>query len=272
MSESDGIDEIFAGHLRVALTAAGQLAERIASQREMNLRRAQAESEAEARALHSRLDAERDAARADVARIYRPDWWDQAQPEEIGKAYETSRSWARIDPEMARAEERIRDEIRGRYGVELLIDAGDPSRLVADAQEARRVAAAEHAEAARLAEAADRADRDAVRAAEAAEFEPDPAERAQAASDAAQEASRARADTVEAERLYDSAERRTDDARALSRQGIDEQAVQARVRADVSQAKPADQAVSQQQPRVAVGKRTRGHSAAKRRGITERGL
>ena len=56
--ESDGIAEAFEGQLRVLVTAAGQVGERIARAREDALRRAQAASEREARELRTRFEAE----------------------------------------------------------------------------------------------------------------------------------------------------------------------------------------------------------------------
>ncbi len=61
VEESDGIEDALEGQLRVLITAAGQVAERVTRAREDALRRARAGSEHEARAVQSRLAAEQAA-------------------------------------------------------------------------------------------------------------------------------------------------------------------------------------------------------------------
>ena len=117
--ESDGIEEAFDGQLRIAVTAAGRIGEALARAREDAARRAQAQSEQEARELSSRFEAEKRAARVELGSVYRSDWWDRATPEQIGGALTTARAWGSEDPEAVRAEGRIRDELRTRYGVDV---------------------------------------------------------------------------------------------------------------------------------------------------------
>ena len=57
--ESDGIAEVFDDGMRLAITAAGRVAERRIRQREQEMREAQATSEQTARELQARIDAER---------------------------------------------------------------------------------------------------------------------------------------------------------------------------------------------------------------------
>src|SRR5690625_1598620 len=116
--ETDGIEEAFEGQVRILVTAAGQVAERLARAREQALRRAEAHSEQQSREMQSRLEAERRSARAELASVYRADWWDRATPEQVGHAWQVARAWAQEDPEAVRAEQRIRDELRTRYGVD----------------------------------------------------------------------------------------------------------------------------------------------------------
>ena len=131
--ETDGIEEAFEGQLRVLVTAAGQVGERIARGREEALRRAQAQSEQEARELQSRLAAEQRAARAELANVHRSDWWDRATPEVIGRTYQVARAWSQEDPEAVRAEQRMNDELRTRYGVDVNSTNADPAAVVFDA-------------------------------------------------------------------------------------------------------------------------------------------
>lgn len=117
--DSDGIQEAIEGQLRVVMTAAAHIGERLARAREEALRRAQARSEQEARELGSRFEAERRTARAELSTVHRAQWWEGATSEQVGHLYEVARAWAREDPEAARAEERIRQEVRARYGVDV---------------------------------------------------------------------------------------------------------------------------------------------------------
>ncbi|MGW9114516.1 hypothetical protein [Microbacterium sp. NPDC055683] len=255
--ETDGIEEAFEGQLRIAVTAAGQIGEAIARAREEALRRAQAASEQQARELQSRIEAERRAARVELANVDRGEWWDRATPEQIGHTYQVARAWQQDDPEAARAEQRMRDELRNRYGIDphdaganpddvrqlirLQAERAERDRINADAE--RASAAAEEAEALRLLAHADQEEQRAAEARAAAEHEPDAEERARAAAEAEQReasAERARADGRTA---YDSAERREGTARDLEAKGVDHDLVATRMRADVSQAKPATEAV-----------------------------
>lgn len=351
--ESDGIEEAFEGQLRVLVTAAGQVGERIAGMREEALRRAHARTEQQARELQSRFEAERRAARVELGNVYRSDWWDRASAEQVAQTYQVARAWAREDPDAVRAEEHMRTEMRKRYGLDPdglaeraaraerdartpgprfeardELDGSQPvreltrddalamiDRLPADAElgpvgrgglrdvqawkgtdpdvdlaiaskfphlmsqaelvalaaaeKERHRAAAEHAEAQRLMQQADREDRLADQARSAAEHEPDPDERARAAAEAAERdvfGDRAREDGRAA---YDSAERREATASELRAKGIDGDVVETRMRADVSQARPATEAVAAKTAgRSPKARKTRGRAAqAQRTGL-----
>lgn len=260
--ETDGIEEAFEGQMRVLITAAGQAGERIARAREESLRRSQAASEQEARELTSRLAAEQRAARAELAGVHRAEWWDRATPEEVGRTYQVARAWSREDPEAARAVDRMRDELRTRYDVDVERSGADPEIVQAAMQRAeqdrargeaeRSRAAAENAEALRLLEQAVQEDERAERARAAAEHEADPAERARALAEAEQREAIVASVQADGRALYDSAERRSATASDLETRGIERDVIATRVRADVSQAKPATEAV-----RAGVGGRAR---------------
>lgn len=330
--ETDGIEEAFEGQLRVLVTAAGQVAEQIARGREEALRRAQAQSEQEARQLQSRLAAEQRTARAELANVHRSDWWDRATPEVIGRTYQVARAWSQEDSEAVRAEQRMNDELRTRYGVDVNSTNADPAavraaveraeqeRAQADAERTR--AASENAEAQRLVAQANQEDQRAAEARAAAEYEPDPDERARALAEAEtplgplrpytdEERASLRIETSneEARRLnlwaeerstrsgvardeaalrydsaerregtaqhertadraredgkttYDSADRRSSTATELERRGIAQETVATRMRADVSQAKPATAAVAAGKTKAAKARKTRGRGA-----------
>lgn len=117
VDETDGIEEAIEGQMRLVITAAAQAGERLARMREDTLRRAQATSEREARELQSRFAAEQRTVRADLSAVQRSDWWENATPERIAQAYESAVAWREEEPEAARAEERIVDELRTRHGI-----------------------------------------------------------------------------------------------------------------------------------------------------------
>jgi hypothetical protein len=77
-----------------------------------------------------------------------------------------------------------------------------------------------------------------------AEHEPDPTERERAQEEATQREHTAAAAREDGAALYDSAERRASTAGDLESKGIDQETVATRMRADVSQAKPAAEAVN----------------------------
>ncbi|WP_367645921.1 hypothetical protein [Paenarthrobacter ureafaciens] len=255
--ETDGIEEALEGQIRVLVTAAGQVGERIARAREAALRRAQAASEQEARELQSRLAAEQRAARTELGNVHRSDWWDRATPEQIGHTYQVARAWANEDPEAVRAEQRMRDELRTRYGVDVNNAGADPEavrqavqreldraerdRVNADAERSR--VEQENAEAQRLMSQADQDDRRAEEARSAVAHEPDPEERIRAAAEAEQREAYADRARQDGRTQYDSAERREGTARDLEAKGINHDVIATRMRADISQGKPATEAV-----------------------------
>lgn len=226
------------------MTAAGQVGEQIARGREEALRRAQAQSEQEARELQSRLAAEQRAARAELANVHSSDWWDRATPEVIGRTYQVARAWTQEDPEAVRA----------------AVERAEQERAQADAERTR--AASENAEAQRLVAQANQEDQRTAEARAAAEYEPDPDERARALAEAEQReavADRARED---GRTMYDSSERREGTARDLESRGISEETVATRMRADVSQAKPATEAVKADRGKSPKARKTRGSRGA----------
>lgn len=61
--------------------------------------------------------------RVEFSLVHQSQWWDSATPEQIGGAYTSARAWAGEDVEAVRAEQRIRDELRARYGIDALESA-----------------------------------------------------------------------------------------------------------------------------------------------------
>lgn len=265
MSESDGIDEAIEGQLRLLLTTAGQIGERLGRLREENARRAEATSLQETRELRTRIEAEKRLALTDLGNVHRADWWDRAEPHHIANAYENARAWSGEAPEAVHAEHRIRDEVRSRYGIDVENTGADPAavqaaliRAAADRGNAgaeRSRAAREAAEAHQLTQEAERSDRyaqehrgSAAHPAEGLSLEQDHGAENQQSSDerAAAEREQAHADGTHAGAApeYDSAERREATAADLEARGIDGDVAATRMRSDVSQGRPATAATN----------------------------
>lgn len=273
--ESDGIEEALEGAVRLAVTAGARLGSEIAQAREEQLRDQRLRDERQAAQLAQRFEAEKRVAVAEVSQVHRPDWWDRADAARIGQTYATARAWAPEAPEAAAAGQKMREELQARYGIDVArldprsvsaeVEAwrqrlNDQRRQEADRQ--RTAETAERAEAAVLLDQAAREDRagdaarDDGRQAEAqteglgenpwlspGQDRPEADElRGKAAEDRqTSEDSEARSNHTggEAERLYDSAERRAADAQTMEAQGVEPGVAQSRMRADTGRANPA---------------------------------
>ncbi len=293
MQDSDGIDEALQGVTHVAMTAAARLGEQLARMREQQAREAQAHSEQAAREQAARMTAEREAARASLTPVHRQEWWDTTTAEDVTRAYTTAKAWSEVDPEAVRAEQRIVEEVRSRYGVDVTRD-GEPAavaeaieraeRARAQAADQRGAAGGDRAEAAGLMAAANANDRAAeagrrerITDPELREFidatrerhgvdvldpDADPEDVNKAAEDTAladdaAEHGRSSEMREDAGQAYDSAERRE----AMA-QGLDHvenrSAVEARVRSDVAQGRPATDAVANAPGRAPQARKTKG--------------
>ncbi|TFC10889.1 hypothetical protein [Cryobacterium sp. MDB2-33-2] len=167
--ESDGIGEAFDGQIRVALTVATQMAERFARLREELARNAQVRTVQQTKELQARFDAERNAARASLAPVQQHEWWNTAGIDDIATAYETANAWRTVDPDIARTSDRMREELRSRYGIDVNNLDADPTAVreaLARAQQDRSAAAEsrgesgkDYAEATSLLTVADQLDR-----------------------------------------------------------------------------------------------------------------
>lgn len=269
--ENDGIAEALEGQLQVLITAAGQIAERIARSREAALRSARDASEQETRELQSHFAAELRTAQAAVKGVHQRDWWDNATQKQISHTYQAAHAWGREDPDVARAEQKMKDELRSRYGVDVDNTNTDPAaaRIAAERAERDRVQAgternleaAEIAEAQRLMTQADQEEHRADEARDQAEHEPNPDEQARDLAEAEDSHERGGQAREDSQMKYDSAARRKGTAHDLESKGIDGETVATRMRADVSQAKPATTAV-----KAGAAKAPRAHTSRGSRG------
>jgi colicin import membrane protein len=251
--ETDGVGETFDDSLRIALTVASQFGERISRLREQLARQREADARQEARELQARFDAERGAARAQLAVVNQPEWWTRASVENIASAHETATAWRDHDDTAAAAHDTIRREVRERYGVDVDRPGADPTAVAealrgaerdrAQAREERRRSGEDLTASQLLLAAAEGRDRD-VDADRARAWEADDPDAAiQADRDAAEEAREARQARDDSALAYDSAERRDTFARSLEGTAS-EQEIHGRVLADTGNAKHPREAVT----------------------------
>jgi hypothetical protein len=207
-------------------------------QREQAHRDAQAASQQAAREMQTRMDAERAAARASLRTVQLAEWWDRAGPEEIGVAWETANAWRDIDTDAQHTADRMRDELRRRYAIDVDSLDANPA-AVQDALERRERAL-------RLATQA----RESARVDEAVAA---PLMVAAGLADTGQD----RDESARADALYDSAERRREMAADL--EGVaDAETIDARMVADTNQALPAEEAVTSAPKRAPAARRSCG--------------
>ena len=271
--ESDGIEEALAGTVRLAVTAGARLGSELARAREERMREQRRLDERDASRLAQRFEAEKQVAVAELSKVYRPDWWERADADRIGQAYATARAWAPEAQEAAQGERKMREELLARYGID--VDRVNPRGMSVEVerwrqrlaeqrrQEAdrqRTAAGAERVEAAALLEQAARENRgadaardDGRRDAQANEAGNNPwlipgqasrgvgaatTEGARLEDRERDSTARAGQAAAETERVYDSAERRAADARAMEAQGVEPGVAQSRMRADTGRATP----------------------------------
>lgn len=250
MTETDGVDEALDQNLHVLLTAAARAGQEIARLREDQERRAAALTAGEREALAARLSAEHRLAASQFEQVHHSQWWDSAKREDVVHTWQAAHTW-REDPAAERAITRMRDEVRERYGVEVereaaglevreLLDEATRERQAADLE--REKSERDQTEARQLLHAADRADeaqeRGSVQVRSSVEL------------------------TDEATTAYDSAQRRMERADVLDRAGVNKETAAGIVRADISQARPAQDAV-REQPGKAATRKGRSSGAAR---------
>lgn len=249
MSEADGMEDAVDGAMRTGLMVASRIGEQLARMREQEQRTIAAAEEQRARELQERFDAQRAAARAQLAPVSREDWWDKATPEMIERVHETATAWKAYDPEAVQAAEKIGEQVQSRYGIDVN-DTGADEASVSEAL-ARTQQGRSEAERERTKEAAARTDETVAGAAVAGANRQD------------------RADSSEP--AWDSAERRQQLAESLEGKG-DREAVNARLLADKHQSTHPSAAVAQKPSLAKTSRMTKhgGKGKALERGGLER--
>ena len=236
--QADGVLEEAEGNIRQQLMAAAQLARSAVQARQDAAQRATRRDLEEARQLQAQLDAQRVAARAELAPVHNASWWDQAQVRDVARAYETAVTFRDEDQAARDAEARIRQELRERYDVEVLETGADPAVVRATLVD-RDTERAERDE--RQAQARDDQDLAAglVVGAEVLEVSAELAD-----AEEAQDLRELAADVEhDAELSWDSAERRELHVEGIKAGPDQAAAATAWTRADVDQARPSREAV-----------------------------
>jgi len=211
--------------------------------REQSLRQQQAVEEQRGKELQARYEAQRGAARAQLAPTVDDRWWDQARPQDIERVHETATAWKDFDPTAQEAAERIRREVQGRYGV----DVDNPGANDKAVNEALAQAERDRAEADRQRNAGDRDGAEAGVVMGAAGRE-DRSRQSEVESE--------NVAAKEAEPLYDSEERRQSFASSLDGKA-DAETINARILADRDQATPPTEAIAGKPGKTKVAKRSR---------------
>lgn len=125
--QGDGVLDEAEGNMRMALMSAAQMARAATQARRDAAERATRRDLEEARQLQAQLDAQRVAARAELAPVLEASWWNQARVSDIARAYQTAVTFRDEDQAARDAESRIREELRDRYGVDVNETGADPS-------------------------------------------------------------------------------------------------------------------------------------------------
>lgn len=115
--EADGVDEAFEGQIRMLVTIAARVAERIARARAQALRNSAGGDEHEARQLRARIAAQRAAAQADLAKVHQSSWWDAASLPQVAEAYQVASTWAGEGEFFDTAKTTIERELETRHGI-----------------------------------------------------------------------------------------------------------------------------------------------------------
>lgn len=128
MSE-EGIDDVIDRGLRQLLAGASQIAERVARLRQEMLHRQQQATDRAQQEYLRELAADRANMRAVLAPVNEAEWWNRASAEQVAGVYQAAEAWKEYDPAALEASERIRDEVRNRYGIDTADVRGDHAYL-----------------------------------------------------------------------------------------------------------------------------------------------
>jgi hypothetical protein len=131
--EPDGVALEVEQLLSQAGQGVGELVRARVQRRTQELRDAVRDSAQRTAEVTTRVEAEKSTARAQLARTGRKEWWESASAEQIVDAVSTAEEWRGSDPEFAAAADRIRGEVKDRFGIDL--DAYEPLQVTQSAQD-----------------------------------------------------------------------------------------------------------------------------------------
>ncbi len=140
---SEEVHNSLTEQLRIGLTVASQLGERIARIRRDILAETARRSLEQQRLLQARFDTELRSAERYLAAADRGAWWDRAEPAAIADMYQTAAAWAPNSPTAAAATQTIAAEVADRYGLDITVAANPRDTLVALDEAARAHAEAD---------------------------------------------------------------------------------------------------------------------------------
>lgn len=263
MSETHpGVEDEVEHALRLGLATAAQLADRVTRARQELTRDAQRRFEDEQRRLEVRFRAEGASAAARLSVVERPEWWNHASPQQIVSVYELAHQWRDDQPRAATAADTIAQQVQDRYGIDVTSPDADANELRsalarveidrASASNPAAAAADRPDDLATSVAAIVRADRrDAILEAAVDET----ASRDQGA-DATLFGNRATQESTNAGPAYDTLDRRNATAAQMREAGLSEESIAVAMRADISFARPAADAVIAERsaPHATVGR------------------
>ena len=217
------------GYLVVSVTIAARLAEVAAAKRRDAAQAATRQSEERYRQVMAQQRSDAGQLRHDLRNVARPDWWDKASPSQIGTAFADARSYRHIDPELDSIAVYMWEQIQERYGI-------DAEQLAREAEQRQATGTTEAF--GYVAEAA------AVEAVFDPEWEALTAENVTGPALAMQAEGAPSRQELEWERAWDDPVRRAALEERMARLLPDhEEAAAARLAADVTQGRPAAEAV-----------------------------
>jgi colicin import membrane protein len=124
--EPDGVAEEVEALLQRGGQAAADVARSRAQRRAHELLEAAKESERRAGDAQARFETERHAARAQLAGVERPEWWERASATTIVAAWEAAQGWREHDELANRAAVHMRSQMIERLGVDPLEVGAEP--------------------------------------------------------------------------------------------------------------------------------------------------
>jgi len=108
MDELEEIGQELDRTLRVSLTGASQLAERMSRRTEERLRKSQRVSTEQAHLVREQVRGEMQAAHLIYRPAAEPRWWDAAEPKDVARAWGTAAAWSEYDPQARAAAQLLR--------------------------------------------------------------------------------------------------------------------------------------------------------------------